>query len=413
MGGLAAFSAYFSMYAFRKPFLAAQFQAVDGWHIDFDFKSALIIAQVIGYTLSKFIGIKVVSEMPSEKRALSILLLVGLSWLALVGFAVLPAPYNLIMMLINGLPLGMIWGLVFAFLEGRKSTEVLTVILSASFIIASGIMKSVGTWLMLTWGITELWMPAISALIFFPLLALSLIGLSCLPPPSIEDELARTKRVPMDKCARKQFVKENFVCLMFLIAAYVFFTALRDIRDNFTTELWQELGYGGQALIFTLSELPITLIALVIIFAMKYVKDNYRAFFLTQTVIIFGALLIAISTFAFESNYIDAVSWMILSGMGLYIAYAPYGALLFDRLLAAKRFAGNAGFIIYLADSAGYAATLSILLAKYFVFDTQNWLSFYIQLSYLTAFMVCVFIVGSILLNTFSSNRFSAQQVTA
>ena len=217
----------------------------------------------------------------------------------------------------------------------------------------------------------------------------------------------------MDKCARRRFVKENVVCLTFLIAAYVFFTALRDIRDNFTTELWQELGYGGQALIFTLSELPITLIALAIIFAMKYVKNNYHAFFITQIVIIFGALLIAISTFALESNYIDAVSWMILSGMGLYIAYAPYGALLFDRLLAAKRFAGNAGFIIYLADSAGYAATLSILLAKYFVFDTQNWLSFYIQLSYLTALMVCVFIVGSILLNTFSSNRFSAQQVTA
>ena len=54
-------AAYFSMYAFRKPFTAASFDGVDGWHYALDFKIALVLAQLIGYAASKFIGIKVIS----------------------------------------------------------------------------------------------------------------------------------------------------------------------------------------------------------------------------------------------------------------------------------------------------------------------------------------------------------------
>ena len=59
--GAAAFITYCSMYAFRKPFAAATF---DGLHfLGMDYKVLLIITQAIGYTASKFIGIKVVSEL--------------------------------------------------------------------------------------------------------------------------------------------------------------------------------------------------------------------------------------------------------------------------------------------------------------------------------------------------------------
>ena len=61
VAGLAGFSAYFSMYAFRKPFAAATFDAVPGWHFVLDYKIALVLAQLVGYALSKLIGIKLVS----------------------------------------------------------------------------------------------------------------------------------------------------------------------------------------------------------------------------------------------------------------------------------------------------------------------------------------------------------------
>ena len=50
-------------------------------------------------------------------------------------------------MFINGLPLGMVFGLVMAYLEGRRQTEMLAAVLCASFIVSSGFVKSVGKWL--------------------------------------------------------------------------------------------------------------------------------------------------------------------------------------------------------------------------------------------------------------------------
>jgi hypothetical protein len=79
---VAAFSTYSCMYAFRKPFTATGYDDVqDMWGLKF--KSAIVIAQVLGYTLSKFIGIKVVSEMGRNKRGLGILVLIAISTVAL------------------------------------------------------------------------------------------------------------------------------------------------------------------------------------------------------------------------------------------------------------------------------------------------------------------------------------------
>ena len=62
VAGLAGFCAYFSMYAFRKPFTAATFDAVAGWHFALDYKNALVIAQAAGYALPKLTGVKVNSS---------------------------------------------------------------------------------------------------------------------------------------------------------------------------------------------------------------------------------------------------------------------------------------------------------------------------------------------------------------
>src|SRR5450432_227871 len=183
VAGLAGFCAYFSMYAFRKPFTAATFEAVPGWTFTLDYKIALVLAQVAGYALSKLIGIKVVSELSPARRGAAILLLIGLSWLALVAFAVIPAPWNVAALFFNGLPLGMIWGLVFGYMEGRRVSEALGAILCASFILSSGVVKSVGAWLMNAGHVDRFWMPAAAGALFFPLLLVSVWVLGQLPPP--------------------------------------------------------------------------------------------------------------------------------------------------------------------------------------------------------------------------------------
>ena len=81
----AAFSVYFCMYAFRKPFTAAAF---DGQEVfNNELKSLLIISQLLGYMISKFIGIKLVSELNRKYRAFAIIGLIVFSEVALVLFA--------------------------------------------------------------------------------------------------------------------------------------------------------------------------------------------------------------------------------------------------------------------------------------------------------------------------------------
>lgn len=59
-------------------------------------------------------------------------------------FTVVPDGWRPLAMFLNGLPLGMVWGLVVWYLEGRRVAEVLLAGLSCSFIIASGAVKDVG-----------------------------------------------------------------------------------------------------------------------------------------------------------------------------------------------------------------------------------------------------------------------------
>src|SRR6185369_13565092 len=71
----ACFTTYFCMYGFRKPVSAATFDGEKVWGISF--KSALVIAQVLGYMCAKFVGIRFISELNKARRAQYILWLIG------------------------------------------------------------------------------------------------------------------------------------------------------------------------------------------------------------------------------------------------------------------------------------------------------------------------------------------------
>ena len=382
VAGLAGFSAYFSMYAFRKPFSAATFADVPGWTFVLDYKIALVLAQVVGYALSKMIGIKVISELPRGRRASAIVVLIIASWVALILFAVIPPPWNVAAMFVNGLPLGMIWGLVFGFMEGRRTSEVLGAVVCASFILSSGAVKSVGKLLIAYFGVSPFWMPAAAGALFFPVLFLSVYALSSLPPPDALDEAARVRRAPMDAAARSSFLADYGIGVGLLVAVYVLATALRDFRDNFAAELWAGLGYGNVASVFTATEIPVAALALAVLGLIIAVKDNERALMVIHAVIVAGLGLLGGSTLAFQAGWLGPVGWMILSGAGLYMAYTPFNAMLFDRLIAVSGRVGTAGFLIYLADASGYAGSCALLLWRNFGLVSLQWLNVFIASAY-------------------------------
>ena len=377
LGAVAAFSVYLSMYAFRRPFAAASYEDAAGWTGAIDFKVVLVIAQVAGYALSKLAGIKLIAELDPRRRATAILALIGLSWLALVLFAVSPLWMKIVALFLNGLPLGLIWGLVFSYLEGRRTSELLGAILCASFIVSSGIVKSVAVWLMTANGVSEWWMPAATGLVFAPLLLVSTVGLARMPPPDSADIAARTLRVPMYGGQRRAFLRRYGPGIVLLVLAYVLFTALRDFRDNFAAELWRELGYGGVSSVFTVSELPIAVIALAALASLMTVRDNRAALLAMHALTAGGAALIGFATLAFQAGALSPIAWMIASGAGLYLAYTPFNAMLFDRLIAATRHAGTAGFLIYVADAAGYVGSVALLLFRNLFTGDLPWIDFF------------------------------------
>ena len=382
---VAGFSTYFCMYAFRKPFAAAAYEGVSGWDYLIDFKILAITAQVLGYALSKFIGIKIVSEISRGRRALVIVGLIVASELALILFATLPPELKIIAIFLNGLPLGMIWGLVFSFMEGRLVSEILGAGLCASFIVSSGAVKSVGAALIKYMGVAEFWMPAATGALFLPLLMLSVYFLSLLPPPQEKDEKHRSRREPMDAAERALFFRSyafGFICLAL---SYVVFTALRDFRDNFAAELWIALGYGDVPSVFLLSELPIAVIVLIMLGVTAVIRNNTRALLLYHRVVIAGAATVGLSTLLYSAGFIGPFAWMVLLGTGLYVAYVPFNCIIFDRLLAAVRDKGNAGFMIYVVDAFGYLGSFLLLLYKNFGAAELSWLDFFQYAAYTAA----------------------------
>lgn len=389
----AAFGTYFCMYAFRRPFTVATFEGLELWGVDY--KILLIISQVLGYMLSKFIGIKVISELGRKRRAAGILLLIGLSELALFFFGLVPYPYNFIFLFLNGIPLGMIWGIVFSYLEGRTSSEVLGAGLSASFIVSSGAVKSAGKVVLDSWQVPPFWMPFITGALFtLPLLFFTWM-LEQLPPPTAEDEALRTPRRPMDAADRKALLRRFAPGLVLLIGFYMLLTAYRDFRDNFAAELWSALGFGDTPSIFAVAELPIAFAVLVVLGMTMFIRNNGRAFFLYHLIIMLSLLLIGLSTWLFQQQLIHPAVWMILVGLGLYVSYVPFNCIFFDRMIATFRFSGNAGFLIYVADSFGYLGSVGVLLFRNFGEPDLSWLRFFVYGSYGLALAGAVAMIGS------------------
>lgn len=389
----AAFGAYTSMYAFRKPFTVASYSGLK--LAGFDLKILLVVAQMVGYTISKFTGIKVVSEARPGQRIGLIALLIGVAFLPLALLPWVPAPVQVACLLVNGLPLGMIWGLVFSFLEGRKVTEFLGLGMSVSFIFASGWTKSMGQWVMSEWKVQALEMPAVTGLLFVPLLAMCLWLLSELPPPSPEDVRNRSARQPMNWEARRRFLQQFGLPLALLVLSYILLSVYRDLRDTFMADVLKEQGQKLDPGVFARVENVGGLGVLAALGGLWFIRNHWRALAVYHWVIAAGALLVGVSTLLFKNGQLAPVPWITLTGLGVYLAYVPFNSILFDRLLAATRQAGTASFLIAVADAGGYFFTMALYLARLGKSGSIQWSHLTVQVGIAVAIGTPLLAVGS------------------
>ena len=374
---LVSFGTYVFIFGFRKSFTVCTFDGLVFGPIAY--KTALVISQMLGYMLAKFYGIKFISGLQKVNRYKIIFLLTGISWLAWLLFALVPAPYNVLFLFLNGFPLGMLWGVVFSYVEGRKSTDFIGAALAVSFIFSSGWVKSVGAWLMAQYHITEFWVPFCTGLVFTLPLIICVYGLEKVPPPSEEDEMLRTKRIPMTGVERRFLLKQYLPGIIAFVAIYLFATIFRDIRDNFSADMWKEMGFNSRPALFTQTEIPITIFILIIMGAVVFIKNSFKALMVAHIFILLGFIIAGVSTYYFSEQLLDSFWWMILVGLGLYLVYIPFNSIFFDRLIAAFSMKGNAGFFIYVADSVGYVGSVSVMLVKEGMSLQIKWTQFFSQ----------------------------------
>lgn len=377
---VSVFLCYTGMYAVRKSFLAGQYTALFlGYGIDA--KTVLVISQVLGYMVSKFVGIKIISEMPKSKRSKWLISFISFALLMLALFAVVPGEWKIVALFFNGLPLGMVFGIVFSYIEGRKNTEMLAAALSATFIFSTGLVKTVGLILMKDFNTDEYTMPFYTGLLFFPLFLFSVWILNKSKDPDASDIKARSERVPMYRKERKEFIKANGVGYFGLVAIYILLTVVRDFRDNFIVEFWAEQGYSGSPQIVTLTEIPVAIIVLAIAAAGILIRNNNKAFNAGMWLTAAGAVIIMIFTTLFNLGLISPVIWMVTSGIGIYLPYILFHCLVFERLVAVLNFKGNVGFLFYMADALGYLGSVTVLLLKEVIGFKQTWGHFFVWLN--------------------------------
>lgn len=372
---LVAFLTYASIYAYRKPFTVATFEGINFWGIPY--QTLLVISQVVGYMLSKFYGIKFIAELKRMGRWKTSAVLIGSAWLALLFFALVPPPWGIPFLLVNGFMLGFMWGIVFSYIEGRRATDFIGSALAVSFIFAGGFTRSVAVWLRDLLQLPDAWIGFATGAVFcLPLIAL-LYLLEKIPPPDAADISERTIRQPMNKASRQQLLQQFGWGLLLVTITYLFLTIMRDIRDNFMANMWNELGYGKKPAIFTQTETITSVIVLAIMSGLVLIRKNILAFQIAHIVITAGFLIAGTSSALFLSNQLSGAAWMQLTGLGLYMAYIPFNCIFFERFIASFKIAGNVGFLIYIADAWGYLGSVAIMVTKEILKINLNWSAFY------------------------------------
>lgn len=297
-----------------------------------------------------------------------------------------------ILMLLNGFPLGLVWGIVFSYVEGRKYTEFIGAMLACTFVFSSGWVKSYGLYLQQYLSLKIEQVPFYTAATALMASALVILILEKLPPPTTKDKQLRNVRKPLSPGAQKNFLADYGQILLPFVIIYGIFTIMRDFRDNFTAEMLKENAAYSSA-IFTSMELKVSLVLICIVPLFSWINSHRQALNMTIFSILVGALISIASTILFTQSQISIVWLLMLTGGGFYLGYILINISVMDRLIGFSGESANAGFLIYIADSVGYLFSLIIssfaLLNK---LESVKWTTLYI--SVITIGTILVFLLA-------------------
>ena len=327
--------------------------------------------------VSKFIGIKLISELKREGRLKFILVSIVVAELSLVLFGCLPRPFNVLALFFNGLSLGCMWGVIFSFLEGRRVTDLLASLFGLSIAVSSGTAKSIGLFVVDTLHVSEFWMPALIGAVALPLLAGFGYVLDHLPKPTAEDKALRVERVTLDKQQRWELFRNFAPILSLLFFANLFLTVLQDVKEDFLVKIIDVNTAGLSSWVFAKVDGVVTLIILAVFATLALVKSHIKVLSVLLTLVIAGAITLSFVAFNYHSLQLSPLLWLFIQSLCLYFFVPQFSDNFLRPLYRLFPYQGKCRFFIAMVDSIGYTGTVLVLVFKECFNPDLDWLEFY------------------------------------
>ncbi len=159
--------------------------------------------------------------MQPQNRLKFIIGSAALSEASLLAFGLLPLPYNIVALFFNGLSLGCMWGVIFSFLEGRRTTDILASIMGVSMALSSGVAKSRGLYALNQLHVSEICMPALVGGLAFPLLCFMGWMMTKFPRPTAADIAA-----PFRSCHSQRTATLGALQTIYALTAFCFLSPI-------------------------------------------------------------------------------------------------------------------------------------------------------------------------------------------
>jgi hypothetical protein len=160
---------------------------------------------------------------------------------------------------------------------------------------------------------------------------------------------------------------------------------LRSVRADFAPEIWAGLGVTDRPEIFAWSESAVAAFVLVLNGSAVLIRNNRSAFSYALALAVSGSVVVAASLLGHAAGMMSPFAFMVMIGVGLYLPYIAVHTTIFERLIAMTRDRGNIGYLMYLADAFGYLGYVVVLLARNALATSENFLGFFIPLSWVIA----------------------------
>jgi uncharacterized membrane protein YwzB len=257
---------------------------------------------------------------------------------------------------------------MFTYLEGRRSTEITSGMLNFFIILGGALARAVGSAILDALpSHLHAWMPLITAGIGLPIALVSVLLLDAVPRPTLEDVRERAVRRPMPSSERTAFLKRFWPGLTLLSINYMLMVTFRSFRDYFCANVYKDMLHRDvTSLDYILADWPAGAVACSMMMSVASLRDNRKGVQAMHVMMVIGAAILAAVTVLFQLHYLSGELAIICIGIGLYVAWLPSQAILFDRILSASDTPGTSVFLIFATDFLGYVGTLALLFYKSF-----------------------------------------------